>query len=321
MTGAHLETHSILADRPSNLARRRWVEMADACARLRCGDLAERPSGLVGASGAAPSILLDALAQVVERRAAAGDGPGVATAMDAIGLVLDRACPVPLIGPGRQHYPIRRIEAIALWHRLRQATPGLAACPECQGGRPCPRDEMVQRIAPAVLDPVWERGRMLKSFSISIWLPHGSKQDKGGWFSHRTEPTAPGKAGRELADAAMGFLLRTYRAHGEETDAPVRVVFHLTRVIEAGCRDPQIAEMWAWEQAKPGRAEDLRAAIDACEQGLLHRPTGTRSAWGSLALSRDHLRVRLAALERGHETRHHPGDRSHRTRPVRFVAT
>ncbi|MEO8228628.1 MAG: hypothetical protein ABI628_02580 [Chloroflexota bacterium] len=228
------------------------------------------------------------------------------------------ACPVPLPGDARTRYPIGRQEAIDLWHRLSQAVAYLDACPTCQGEHACPRDELVRRIAPAVLNPVWVKGKMLKGFSISIWMPHGSKG--GGWFAHRREPIKPGQAGPELADATLGFLLRTYRAHGEEADSPGRVLFRLNRVMrEGGCREPVVWEMWAWEQARGGRAEDFRAAIDACDQGRAYRPATTASAWESLDLTRSHLLARLASLERGTATRHHPGTRARRTRPLRFT--
>jgi hypothetical protein len=228
----------------------------------------------------------------------------------------------------RQRYPIDRQATIGMWRRLTAAIEDLPrcgpdGCPACWDGEACPRDELTRRMAPAMLDPVWERGVMLKGFSISAWLP--ATDTRAGWFSHRREGSLLSshqlRGGVELADAALAFLLRTYRIYGQEKDAQIRVVFHLTRVIRAGCLDPSVTEMWAWELSRPGRAGDLRAAVEACELALTGKPPDTTaSAWRSLGLTRDNLVARLLRMERGPASRHHPGDAAKRTRPLRFVS-
>lgn len=220
--------------------------------------------------------------------------------------------------------------ATAPWHRLRAATDPLPrcqpddACPRCWEGQPCGRDELVRRIAPGAGNWRWHNGKLETGYSINHWL---AAQGDQGWFVHRHNRARRGGsvrgafAGPELADAVLGWLLRTYRAHGEDTE-PAKVVAHqINRVIEAGgCGDPWFWEMVALEWARPGREADLVAAIDACENGLRQCPEGTTaSAWTALRTTCEMLRLRLLAVQRGHEIRHHPGPRAKRTRPLRFA--
>ena len=338
----HIEKHDLLAPGAGTRAVARWIAVADECAAKRCpglaGDLDSTTAQSVEALGPGgdPAVLLDALTEVAERRAKRGDGAGLATALDAIGLVYDLACPVPLTRPGPRPegqtwdgYPLRMEDTIIRWHRLRAlmgATPrcsGAQSCPRCWDGEPCGRDELVRRMAVAGWTWGWDKGRLLFIRSLANLLP---ARGTSGWFSHRHEGKRGGGqsgnlAGSELADATLGWVLRTFRAFGDGEAQEKAVVWQMGRVMEAGgCGEPVFWEMLALELAKPGRVEDLAAAIRTCDEGLMHKPTETTaSAWASLAMTRDVVELRRASAERGHEVRHHPGPQAKRPRELRFV--
>jgi hypothetical protein len=246
MPPEHLDTHRLLPERPTKAERTAWVKMADDCAQRRCPDLGLAYDGLVHASPAEPDALLDALAAVLARRAAAGDGPGANTVLGAIAAVFLRFCPMPTPPGFTGNYPVRRKAAIETYHRVMSVVRGLApcrgfaACPACQVGRPCPRVELLRAIAPAVLDPKWEHGKLTRGSTFMAWLRYDGA---GGWFYHSSEPgTAPRysrggvHAGRILADATLAIMFRAYLLHGEEPDRGARVRDELARAVGLGCR-------------------------------------------------------------------------------------
>jgi len=243
-------------------------------------------------SGEAPADLLRALVEVAEARAAASDGPGTATVLDAIGLVFDLACPVPLVGD-KVSYSIPREPTIALWHRLRALLGGLPrcsqpdGCPRCWDGRSCGRDEVAVRLAPAISNVRWSGGRMETTYSINHWLSSDRRQ---GWFSNRHDRTRHGGsvkgafAGPELADATLGWMLRTFRVLGDSPDRDKIVSYQVGRVIQAGgCSDPAFWEMVALDFARSGREPDLVQAIAACDEGLRQKPP--RDHWVCLGFA------------------------------------
>jgi len=88
--------------------------------------------------------------------------------------------------------------------------------PALLGRRPLPRDELVRRLAPGGWGWGWQDGRLAFIASVANYLP---SRGTGGWFTHRHEGRnrgGPGHyAGRELADATLVWLLRTFRAVGD----------------------------------------------------------------------------------------------------------
>jgi hypothetical protein len=350
---AHAERHAALGPGAAPRTVERWVSAAEECAALRCpelaGGLGSTTARSVAALGPAgyPVALLDALATVAERRAHKGDGPGTAAALDAVGLVYDLLCPVPLpAGAGAPpapaaarkapHKPKREWDVyrvgpagtIALWHRLRVLLPGLPrcapadACPRCWDGDPCPRDELVRRLAPGGWGWGWQDGRLAFIASVANYLP---SRGTGGWFTHRHEGRnrgGPGHyAGRELADATLVWLLRTFRAVGDAEDNDKAIAWQAGRVEGAGgCEEPAFWEMLALDRARPGREADLLEAIALCDRALAVRPSdSTASSWAALRQTRDLLALRLTGVRRGHAVRHHPGPNARRPRRLRFA--
>ena len=331
----HQLAHFPLPPAPNADEIARWASVADECAAHRCPDLADVAGSVVARSLAAlpagepQADLVLALVCVAESRAAAGDGPGTATILDAIGLAFDLACPVPLPGD-KVRYPIERQPAIDLWHRLRVLRDGLPrcsladACPRCWDGRSCGTDELPFRLAPAIAKPRWSGGRMETLNSINHWLAAEGNQ---GWFVHRHDRKRRGGAvkgafaGPELADAALGWMLRTFRSHGDSAEPDKVIAYQVQRVLTAGgCSDPAFWELVALDFARSGREQDLAQALAACDEGLRTKPVETTaSAWRSLVQTSELMRLRLARAQRGHEIRHHPGPAAQRKRVMRFA--
>ena len=116
-------------------------------------------------------------------------------------------------------------------------------------------------------------------------------------------------AGPELAHAALGWMLRTFRACGDSAERDKMVGHQIGRVIRAGgYRAPSFCEMVALERERPGREGDLVEAINACEEGLRQRPSEiTASAWAALARRRTCYGHGSPGLSGGTEVRHPPG--------------
>ena len=335
MPPEHLDTHHLLPERPTKAERTAWIRMADDCAQRRCPDLGLAYDSLVRASPADPDMLLDALTAALAMRAAAGDGPGVNTVLGAIAAVFLRFCPMPMPSGFTGNYPVRRKAAIGIYHRAMAAADGLApcrgfaACPACHVGRPCPRVELLRAIAPAVLDPRWEDGKLTRGSTFMAWWRY---DEAGGWFFHGSEGGSSRggvRAGRVLADATLAIMFRGYLAYGEEADRASRVRDELARAMAFGCEDPALVEMWADRLATGGRIEDIRDAHAACDARLATRPDPSDSAWASLAVTRDQFAARLTRMvERKRIDKdgnveqmrwRHPGPRARRVRPMRFV--
>ncbi len=165
---------------------------------------------------------------------------------------------------------------------------------------------------------------METTYSINHWLAADGRQ---GWFVHRHErkrrggPVKGAFAGAELADATLGWILRTFRSHGDGAEPDKVIAYQVQRVLRAGgCSDPAFWELVALDFARPGREQDLAQAVAACEEGLRSKPEGTTaSAWRSLVQTSKLMRLRLARAQRGHEVRHHPGPAARRKRALRFA--
>jgi DNA polymerase III epsilon subunit-like protein len=335
---AHAGRHAPLPVAPEQWALADWLATTEECARLRCTELAGDLSTSVVALSLAlvpptdePKELLDALVGVAERRAAAGDGPGAASVMDAVGLIYDLRCPVPFPGQ-RVFYSMTRATTISVWHRLRALLPTLPCCgsgdgcPRCWEGQSCGRDELVFRLAPGMRHARWNADHIETDYSLAHWLPTDKRQ---GWFSHRLSRGRLGGsvkgafAGAELADAATGWLLRAFWTYGDTPDRERVVAYQLRRVVRTGgCADPAFWEMVALDTARQGREADLTEAIAYAEVGLGARPAETTAtAWRSLEITRDLLVLRRARVQRGHAVRHHPGPAAARPRRLRFALT
>lgn len=335
----HRAAHWPLAAAATRKETDRWTTLADACATLRCPDLGDTTASLVGTAHAAPAVVVDALLEVLRRRASAGDGPGAATAVGGLCALLERWCPWPPAWDFTGRYPLARKPAIALFHRVEGLVAGLPrcgadACPACRDGRLCPRDAFLRVVARAVLDATWEKGRLTRGSTLMAWLrPDGN----GGWRYHRQAPDAPMShsrraaggtpAGPLLADAVIALMLAAYPMLGEEPDRQARARDLLPRVIADDCRDPGIWETWARIHATGGRQEVLEAAIALCDHALGWEPKQTTDpAWASLALTREQFAGRLSrvrerrVIKDGQSVplrRRRPADP--RTRPMRFV--
>ena len=337
---AHIATHAVLAAKPTKAQITAFVAMADGCGAARCPDLGQGYESLVRACAAAPQITLDALLEALDGRLRASDGPGANTIVGAIAALYEQHCPMPMSRSFSGNYPLRRRETIAAYHRATNALAGLAECsprspcPSCAEGRPCPRYELVRAVAPAVLDPKWDDGRLTKQSTMLAWL---RDDDKAGWFYHRQDHGSRGAAfakggppaGPLLADAATAVLLRHYAARSDDGERASRVRQQLARVLAMGCADPTLIELDAEYLAAPGRADDLDAAIAQCNAAIANRPPQGDSGWTSLVATRDLLvgrrdrfRERKRIKKDGTvviEPPHHPGASAHRTRPLRFV--
>ncbi|MEP7378170.1 MAG: exonuclease domain-containing protein [Chloroflexota bacterium] len=340
----HLAAHFVLSRRAGKRELDRWIKVADDCARFRCAELAYDDANLVRTSEAEVHTMLDALREVINRRAADGDGPGAHTALGGVVVAINKACPVPASPDFSGKYPLERKESIAYYHAVTAVVDPLPrcsrdACPACREAQGCPRDLVARAVAVPLLSWVWKNGTVSRDSAIQNWMP---SSHNGGWFFHRKDPRGPfapstisysgPPAGEPLADAGMAVMLRTYLVYGEEPDRVQRVTDMTARAIDEGCRDPIVWEAWARIEATPGRPQDLEAAIAACETCLGFRPAETTDpAWSSLALMRDHLRGQLARSreatridENGRVVvvrRHTPGAKARRTRPLRFIRT
>ena len=336
MPPEHLDTHDLLGERPTKARLAAWVAMAERCAVLRCPHLGLAPDSLVRRSPAGPDLLLAALADALDRRAAAGDGPGANTILGAIAAVFERFCPMPADPGFEGNYPIRRKGAIAAYHRSMAAVAGLplcgpkSPCPSCHDRRPCPRAELLRAVAPAVLDPRWTAGRLTKGSTFLAWV---RSDEIGGWFSHHPDDRRTNKGGASagplLADAVTAAMLRGYATHGEEPDRIRRVRDEVTRSVDLGNEDPWLIEQWAERLATGGRDEDLASAVAACDAAIARRPDPPDSAWISLGVAREALASRLARMRSRRVIREdgtveiirprNPGLSGRRARPLRFV--
>lgn len=335
----HLADHFVLSGRAGKRELARWIKVADDCARWRCPELAHDDASLVRASEANVAVTLDALLEVVRRRAADGDGPGANTALEGAVVAINMACPIPF---ANGTYPLNRRDSIAFYHEAMALVEPLPrcsrdACPACREALGCGRDVLARAVAVPLLSWNWLNGKVTRGSAVQNWMPSSRN---GGWFFHRNDPRGTYHqatlnfsglpAGQPLADAGMAAMLRTYAVYGEEPDRLQRVTDMTARAIDEGCRDPIVWEGWARIEATPGQPHDLEAGIRACETGLTFKPAETTDqAWSSLALMRDHLAGQLARTKEATRIdkngrlvavrRHTPGEKARRTRPLRFI--
>jgi len=83
-------------------------------------------------------------------------------------------------------------------------------------------------------------------------------------------------AGPELADATLGWMLRTFRSHGDNPEPDKVIAYQVQRVLTAGgCGDPAFWEMVALGYARSGR-EGVRVALALPDRGD-HAPAARAS--------------------------------------------
>jgi DNA polymerase III epsilon subunit-like protein len=339
----HEVAHFVLGPKPAADELGGWIAVADDCARFSCPELAFIDANLVVTAQAEPVVVLDALMAALRRRADAKDGPGVNAVIGAIQVLFEHWCPMPMGKDFSGRYPFGRKVTIKAYHEINRLSEPLRrcslerSCPWSAANRPCPRDEIVRAIAPAVMDPIWKKGRLTRTTTTNAWL---HAHDKGGWQYHRQDPfiyrsgsvTSKGglPAGPVLADAAMAVMVKSYPVWGEEPDRVARSRDALATLIRRDAQDPALHELWAQLMATPGRVPDLVDAIAVADRALAWRPeVTTDSAWASLELFRDHLRGRLARRrdpvrfdEKGNLVavrRHSAGDKAKRPAVFRFL--
>jgi hypothetical protein len=183
--------------------------------------------------------------------------------------------PVPADWPDG-YYPIKRKATSELYHELTRLLSGLPrcstadACPSSRAGQPCARDVIHRTFAAGVLDPKWEKGRMLKEASIGTWF---SDNKPGGFPYPRLDaahaaqltPRQRAKGGQPagplLAEATTALLIRTYARYGQADDRETRARELLPRAIKEGVSDPFIFELWARDLARPSRVTDYEMAL------------------------------------------------------------
>ena len=337
---SHIATHQVLRAKPTKAQIAAFVAMADGCGAARCPDLGDGYESLVRACAAPPQVTLAALLDALDARCRANDGAGANTIIGAIAALYEQHCPMPAARDFSGTYPLRRRETIAAYHRATKAASGLGECSRvrscraCAEGRPCPRDELLRSVAPAVLDPKWEKGRLTRETMTTAWL---RDDETAGWFYHRQDHGSSGAmfarggppAGPLLADAATAALLRHYGNRGDDGERVAQARQQLARVLALGCADPSLIELDATYIAAPGRVADLDAALAQCDAALANRPQVGDSGWASLAATRallagrrDRFGKRRVITEDGEVLvvkPHHPGANAHRTRPLRFA--
>jgi len=329
---SHIGTHKVLRTKPTKAQIATFVAMASACGAARCPDLGDGYESLVRACSAPPEITLRALLDALDARCRANDGAGANTIIGAINALYEQHCPMPASRDFSGTHPLRRRETIAAYHRATEAIEGLVecsrvrSCPACAEGRPCSRYELVRALAPGVLDPKWDKGRLPRETITTAWL---RDDETAGWFYHGLDASSSGAtsarggppAGPLLADAATAALLLHYSSRGDDGERVAQARQQLARVLALGCADPSLIELDVECLAAPGRLADLDAAIAQCDAALANRPTHGDSAWTSLAATRDLLagrRDRLCDRKRitkdGEiviEKPHHPGANAH----------
>ena len=308
---AHVEGHSEpLSARAGRRMLEQWRDQVRECAELRCRHLDDR----VLNAGPKPTVLFTEVEAVLNERVTDGDVAGAATVLGAL-LPL-----IPSMAPRAGRLGFRNAQLF--W--ARDWGPRLAAlgrcgtrdrCPACRRLEPCPLDTWPDTVAAAALgDP--------ERYARGFFETTGKEAGTGAY----TQWCAKGVTG--VADAAVLIALNHWRDIGQVTRS--EQVAELA--WNAGCRNPDVVDVYAGQLAAAGGVADLRAALAATKRTLRQRHGSTHEAWNRLQARSHQLDGQLARLHRrpsgrfnadGNSIpirRHHP-DTPRRTRPQRFRRT
>jgi DNA polymerase III epsilon subunit-like protein len=191
----HIATHRDILDarvRQRGLAA--WAEQVAECCQLRCPSLIER----VEQAGPAPQRLLPVLEGVLDRLVADADGPGVATLLPAVLLLLEH------LEPRKGRHGMR--DAVLAWTET--YAPKFEAldrcdddrCPSCEARQPCPLDTWREALAPLAVGDLDKRAR-------SFLRPNGKQAGTGAFTTWLTRGQD-----HQLADAALALVVEHWRA-------------------------------------------------------------------------------------------------------------
>jgi len=252
-----------------------WADEVNDCGALACPLLDDR----VASAGPRPLRLLPYLEQALDARLTAGDAAGAATVLRPMLPILEQ------LGPNDQ---TKRRNAAKAWSKKwaqRLTDVGRcdndARCPACERREPCALDLWPDALAvPAFGNPTVQSA---KKFFETV----GS--GSGVYFTWLNEGHS------QLADAALWRCIQMWRAEGQDKRA-----FQIAQLAWlAGCRHPDIADLYAQQLAQASDETSLRKAVDVCHTTADARHESTHEGWRrlqgrgrSLAGQLDRMRVR-----------------------------
>ena len=268
-----------------------WESGLAECAELRCEGIAAR----IAPEDRARGLLLEAL----DDRAVAGDGPGAATLLGAVALMLGRLpgslAEMRRYGPALVRVPgfgNQRGVALALHTWLAPRLDPLGRCPSsdpcpwCREGEPCPLDTWRTSLAASAIAP--DEAKVTAFWNTTASGATTAKGAGRGYLAMRGSAPA-------LADAVLRLCLDFHRSKHDRLTAAL-LAEQVWRT--AGCSDPAITEVRVRTIASGGRPADLAAALGVCHAVLANRAGSTDSGWTSLETTSS----QLAALQRRRST-------------------
>lgn len=307
LPSAHLDTHTdVLSARAGKQMLAAWRNNIADCAALRCSHLEDR----VTQARIHPQARIAQLEQVLADVAASGDTAGAATIVGAMLPYFD------FLTTAQDH--TARSNAVRAW--AKKWGPRLDPlgrcevddrCPACRDHRPCPLDEWPAEIARVAL------GDHAGTFVVTA----GKNAGTGPFLTWQRAGVDP-----RIIGAAVASCIDHWRAEGHDDKAGQVALL----AWSAGCRHPDVVDVYAGKIAAPGRQRDLARAIKACEQALPTQDGSTSEGWTRLQSRRNQLAGRAQRLAFRHSgtydadgnpipvRRHHPSQ-PRRTRPARFV--
>lgn len=215
----HTAAHAtVLGATPAARTLAAWVSALTQCAQLRCSHAAAR----VAAAKPSPDNLAGALTDVLARCAAAHDGPGVATILDAAGPVLE------LLGAGLSLRGRRR-QALALYDRWATLVEPFERCKNdlcaaCREDRPCGLDTWPYHLGGAALGE-WKRP------TVQGFMPFTGERIQGGgvWRTWTTAGRTHSPT-RRCGAATSGGSATGRRSPGSSWPRPPGPPEHATHV-------------------------------------------------------------------------------------------
>ena len=270
----HLDSHlDVLSPNVRSKGLQQWTAQLVECGRHRCPYVEDR----VEEAGPRPARKLQPVEAAVRTLAEAGDGPGAATLLPSLCGLLEH------LPPRSTRLGVR--DAMLDW--VDDIAPALDAlarcepddrCPTCAAGEPCPLDTWRLAAAPLALGDPTDRSR-------GFLKPNGARAGHGAYVTWTDD-------GRDqlLADQVLALVIDHHRRDDKADWAQTVAQFGW----KAGSRHPDIAATYANILARPGRPDDLQAAIDVIDESLETRSGSTAPAWRHLVAQR----AQLAGLQR-----------------------